>query len=167
MTLRHLRALLALGFLVLVVGADVAAQRPVPQLGAFERAPGRAGSVLHVLVEPDRGVGWRLGMAFECRSGARPVVAVFLGPFPSEPRRLQLAVRGPDGVVERFGDVFVAAPGAGFNDTYLEAPAEQRRFARAALRSGSLVSNGYNSFSNRASAAANRAVLDALAGCGL
>lgn len=167
MIFRPVRALVALLFLVLVTGVVVAAQRPVPQIRAFQRAPGPGGSVLHVLVGPDRGVGWRLGMVFECRSGARPVIAVFLGPFPADPRRLQLAVRGPDGVVERFGDVFVAAPGAGFNDTYLEASAEQRRFARAALRSGALVSNGYNSFYNRASAVNNRAVLDALARCGL
>ena len=164
-----IRASLALVVLVLVLlaGALLAAQRPAPVLRAFERVEDPRGSTLHVLVEPDRGVGWRLGMAFQCRSGRRPVVAAFLGPFPPDRRPVQLAVRTPDGRVERFGQVLVGGPETGFNDTYLEEPADQRRFARAALQSQALVSNGYNSFFNGASAEANRQVLAALAACGL
>ena len=153
---------------VLLASAVVSAlQRATPVLTAFERVPAGGGSVLHVLAEPDRGVGWRAGMAFQCRPGVRPVVAVFLGPFPPDRRPVQLAIRTPDGRVERFGGVFAAGPESGFNDTYLEAPAEQRRFARAALQYRALVSNGYNSFWNGASAPANRRVLDALVACGL
>ena len=106
-------------------------------------------------------------MGFHCGSDARAVVAVFLGPFPSDRRPVQLAVRTPDGGVERFGQVASAGPEAGFNDTYLETAADQRWFARAALQSQALVSNGYNSFWNGAPAAANRRVLDALSACGL
>ena len=153
--------------LVLLAGALLTAQRPTPVLRAFERVQAPGGSTLHVLVEPDRGVGWRLGMAFQCPTRGRPVVAAFLGPFPSDRRPVQLAVRTADGTIERFGQVLVAGPGAGFNDTYLEDPADQRRFARAALQPQVLVSNGYNSFFNRASARANRQVLAVLADCGL
>ena len=166
MVFRDRSAVILLAF-ILAAALVSASQRPTPVLTAFQRVPAAAGSVLHMLVEPDRGVGWRAGMAFQCRSGARPVVAVFLGPFPSDRRPVQLAVRTSDGRVERFGQVLVGGLEAGFNDTYLEQPADQRRFARAALQSQVLVSNGYNSFWNGASAAANRRVLDALIACGL
>ena len=106
-------------------------------------------------------------MAFQCRPGRRPVVAAFLGRFPPDRRPVQLAVRTFDGRVERFGQLLLGGRETGFNDTYLEEPAAQRRFARVALQSQALVSNGYNSFWNGASAAANRRVLDALIACGL
>ena len=106
-------------------------------------------------------------MLFQCRSRQRPVVAVFLGPFPPDRRPVQVAVRGPDGALDRFGDVYAAGPEAGFNDTFFEAPAHQRRFAQSALRSEILVTNGYNSFWNMASPAANSQVLRDLLACGL
>ena len=36
------------------------------------------------LVRPDQGVSWRLGMAFQYRAGTRPVVAVYVGLFPTD-----------------------------------------------------------------------------------
>lgn len=152
--------------LVLPAGVVSGWQRATPVLTSFERVVLADGSVLHMLAEPDRGVGWRAGMAFQCRVGARPVVAVFLGPFPPDRRPVQLAIRMPAGQVERFGDVITAGPESGFNDTILDDPGDQRRFARAALVDGALVSNGYNSFWNRAGAA-NGQVLAALTACGL
>ena len=95
------------------------------------------------------------------------MIAVFLGPFPPDRRPLQLAVRTLDGTIERFGSVFTAGPESGYNDTFLEDPDDQRRFARVALQSGSLVSNGYNSFWNRAPPQANGRILRELLACGL
>ena len=103
MLLMHRAALVLLPLLVLLAGVLPGAQRPVPVLGAFERVAGRSGSALHVLVEPDRGVGWRLGMGFQCRPGSRPVVAAFLGPFPPDRRSVQLAVRNPASTVVAVG----------------------------------------------------------------
>ena len=54
-----------------------------------------------------------------------------------------------------------------FNDIQLDDADQQRRFARAALQPQSLISNGYNSFWNAASAADNRAVFDELVACSL
>ena len=60
-----------------------------------------SGPPIHVLVEPDRGVSWRLGMAFQFCAGTRPVVAIHLGPFPTDARPTQLAVKTPSDAVER------------------------------------------------------------------
>ena len=114
-----------------------------------------------------RGVGWILGAAFVCRDSARLQVIVYLGPFPADRRPVQLAVRQPDGDVVRFGRVLVAGPQSGFHNVTLELPEQQRDFVSAALRSGSLISNGFNSFWNVASADENAAVVEGLRGCGL
>ena len=67
---------------LLLAPLSLAAQRATPVLQAFQQlADPRGGPAVHVLVEPDRGVSWRLGMAFQCRAGARPVVAIYLGPW--------------------------------------------------------------------------------------
>ena len=153
---------------LLLAPLSPAAQRATPVLQAFQQlADPRGGPAVHVLVEPDRGVSWRLGMAFQCRAGARPVIAIYLGPFPPDARPTQLAVRTPSGAVERFGRPVAAGPEYGFNDIQLADAGRQRRFARAALQPRSLISNGYNSFWNAASAADNRAVFDELVACGL
>ena len=83
------------------------------------------------------------------------------------PRPTQLAVRMPSGAVERFGRPVAAGPEYGFNDMQLEDAGEQRRFARAALQPQSLISNGYKSFWNVASAPDNRAVFGGRVACGL
>ena len=70
-------------------------------------------------------------------------------------RRALRARRADLGAVERFGRPVAAGPEYGFNDILLEDAGQQRRFARAALQPQSLISNGYNSFWNAASAADN------------
>ena len=157
-------AIISCGLLCLPA-ISLATQRTTPVLGAFEHIEDPSGSTLHILVEPDRGGGWRLGIAFQCRGRGQTLAAAFLGPFPPDRRPVQLAVRTPDGTIERFGDVLSGGPESGFNDTYIEEAADQRRFARAALQQQALVSNGYNSFWNGAPAEANRQVLAELTRC--
>ena len=60
------------GLFLLLLAAPSAAQRETPVLDAFEAVPDPSGSRLHVMVEPDRGVGWRLGMGLGCQPGERP-----------------------------------------------------------------------------------------------
>ena len=139
---------------------------PTPRLETIERIDTSAGAVW-TLREPDRGVGWFLGSAFVCRRSQRPRVIVYLGPFPPDRRPVQLVVRRPDGELVRFGRVIVAGPESGYNNVSLDAPAEQRSFVDAALRRGSLVSNGFHSFWNMASEAENAALAASLRDCGL
>ena len=68
----------------------------------------------------------------------------------------QLAVRGPDGTVERFGTVVTGGPDAGFHSPRFIDPQEAARFVRIALRPGALISNGERR---------NRTVRDAFLAC--
>lgn len=90
---------------------------------------------------------------------------VFFGGFPADRRPVQLAVRGADGTVERFGPVVTAGPESGFHSPRIVDAGEAERFANAALRPGALVSNGYRSFRNRAGEARNREVREAFLAC--
>lgn len=111
--------------------------------------------------------GIAVGLAAVCETeGPRRIEATaFFGAFPRDRRPVQLAVRIAEGTVERFGPVVSGGPEAGFHSPKIVDPAEAERFARAAFRPGSLVSNGYRSFRNRASEARNREVREALIAC--
>ena len=111
--------------------------------------------------------GIAVGLAAVCATeGPRRVdVTAFFGGFPHDRRPVQLAVRTAEGTVERFGPVVSGGREAGFHSPKIVDPAEAARFAGAAFRPGSLVSNGYRSFWNRAGEARNRAVREALLAC--
>ena len=95
----------------------------------------------------------------------RVEATAFFGGFPRDRRPVQLAVRTAQGTVHRFGPVVSGGPEAGFHSPRITDPAEAGRFADAAFRPGSLVSNGYRSFRNRAGEARNRAVREAFLAC--
>lgn len=110
--------------------------------------------------------GHYVGLAIVCKtdgSGAAEVTAYF-GSFPGERRPVQLVVRGADGAVERFGPVVAGGPQSGFHSPRITDADEAERFMRLALQPGSLISNGWRSFWNRASEAGNREVLAAFLG---
>lgn len=144
-----------------------AAQRPTPEIARVQEIKTAPGQAAWLFIEDDPSRENPLGMVLACMPGNRVEARTYLGFFPADRRPLQLAVRRPDGSVERFGPVFTAGPEAGFNDTLLNDPATVRRFTRAVLRNGSLVSNGYNSFRNRLPDPRNRELLEALRACGL
>ena len=89
-----------------------------------------------------------IGFVLTCAAGGNLHVALTFGPYPSS-GAVQLAVRSPDGSIQRFGDPLPAPSSGASHDPSLEAPADQRRFLRAALQTGALLSNGYRSFWNR------------------
>ena len=106
-----------------------------------------------------------LGVICATRGPYAIEATAFFGAFPADRRPVQLAVRGRDGTVERFGPVVTAGPESGFHSPRIVDPAEARRFADAALRPGALVSSGFRSFRNRASEARNRKVREAFIAC--
>ena len=105
---------------------------------------------------------------FNKNRAARAAIIVFLGAFPPAGTPVQLAVRSPNGRVERFGAIIHNHGGprrAGFHNPRLSNQEESRRFLDAVLESGALVSNGYNSFWNRVSPARNREVRETTRQC--
>ena len=111
--------------------------------------------------------GAYVGLAVLCATHG-PVeieVTAFFGAFPGSHRPVQLAVRGADGTVERFGAVLAAGPRAGFHSPQLRSRQDAERFVTVALQPGALISNGYRSFWNRASARRNQQVRDEFLTC--
>ena len=111
--------------------------------------------------------GHFVGLALICsKKGVKKVEAIasFLG-FPEDRRPLQLAVRGEDGTIKRFGPVISAGPESGFHSPRMVEAGEVMRFVNAALRPGALVSNGYRSFWNRVSERRNEVVREAFLAC--
>lgn len=111
--------------------------------------------------------GITVGLAAVCVTAGplRVEAAAFFGGFPRDRRPVQLAVRTAEGAVHRFGPVVSGGPEAGFHSPRITDPAEAGRFADAAFRPGSLVSNGYRSFWNRAGEVRNRTVREAFMAC--
>ena len=89
----------------------------------------------------------------------------FFGAFPGTRHPVQLAVRSPDGAVERFGAVLRGGPEAGFHSPQLRDPHDAQRFVTVALQPGALISNGYRSFWNRASEQRNQQVREEFLAC--
>ena len=111
--------------------------------------------------------GVTVGLAAICATGGpRSVEATaFFGGFPHDRRPVQLAVRTAEGTVHRFGPVVSGGPASGIHSPRITDPADVERLADAVFRPGSLVSNGYRSFRNRAGEARNRAVREAFLAC--
>ena len=108
-----------------------------------------------------------VGLAVLCahRGATELQATAFFGAFPGRHHPVQLAVREPNGTVTRFGPVVAAGPESGFHSPQIRDPHEAERFVTAALQPGALISNGYRSFWNRASAPRNRQVRDEFVAC--
>ena len=97
------------------------------------------------------GTGTFVGLAVSCvdRADEESAVSVFFGGFPQDRRSVQLAVKGVDGLVERFGPVVSGGPESGFHSPRIMDRVDMLRFVNVALRAGALVSNGHRSFWNK------------------
>ena len=164
-----LRKALVIG--VLVFGAGVAIlsgqaedRLPTPEVTGFQA------------VEVSDGIGYVMrvklgdieeyvGLSLLCRSSGKIEVRVYFGGFPNTRQPVQLAVRDAAGRVNRFGPVVRGGPEAGFHSPQITEPADVERFVNIALQAGSLVSNGYRSFWNRASVEDIRRVLEKFSSC--
>ncbi len=111
--------------------------------------------------------GFYVGLALACRpeEPAHAEATAYFGGFPEDRRPVQLAVRGAEGTVERFGRAVSGGPESGFHSPQVTDPRDLARFVSAVLRPGALVSNGYRSFWNRVSEARNAEVRAQMLGC--
>ena len=111
--------------------------------------------------------GFFVGLALICRAEdpAHAEATAYFSGFPEDRRPVQLAVRGAEGTAERFGRAVSGGPESGFHSPQVTDLQDLARFVGAALRPDALVSNGYRSFWNRASAARNAEVRGEMLGC--
>ena len=161
-----MKAVLLAAPLALALAAQAGGTVPAPEIARIDRLdiPGAAAWAMKGALG-DTGIA--IGFAAVCAmEGPHRVEATaFFGAFPADRRPVQLAVRTAQGTVHRFGPVVSGGPEAGFHSPRIADPDEAARFAGAALRPGSLVSNGFLSFRNRAGEARNRAVREAFLAC--
>ena len=160
-------ALAAGAVLVALAGPGFAARTyPTPEIDAIERIDAR-GEVAYVMRGELGDSGSHVGLALVCEVPGpdRIEVTAFFGSFLADRRRVQLAVRGAQGAAERFGPMVSGGPESGFHSPRLTDREDVRRFVAIALRPGSLISNGYRSFWNRASEARNRTVREDFLAC--
>ena len=164
---RSLTKTAPLAMAIVLSGAAQAGETfPTPEIDRIENL-GMPGAIAYAMRGELGRSGIRVGLAVLCAAeGPQRVEATaFFGGFPRDRRPVQLAVRTADGTVVHFGAVVSAGPEAGFHSPRIADPVEAKRFAKAAFRPGSLVSNGFRSFWNRAGEARNRDVREALLGC--
>ena len=139
---------------------------PTPEITRIT-ALGVKDTVAYAMRAPLGESGEVVGLAVLCaqRDAAALQATAFFGAFPGAHHPVQLAVREPNGTVTRFGPVVAAGPASGFHSPQIRDPREAKRFVTAALQPGALISNGYRSFWNRASAPRNRQVRDECVTC--
>ncbi|MDE0174767.1 MAG: hypothetical protein OYH76_16195 [Defluviicoccus sp.] len=133
------------------------AQHPTPEIQVIQEIP-IPGSVAYGMRARLGATDTYLGLTFLCTLSP-PVeieITVYFGAFPADGRPIQLAIRRSDGQILRFGPVVHAGPRSGFHSPRITDRRQAERFANAALRPGTLVSNGYRSFWNRGSRRDNR-----------
>ena len=164
--MRRASVLALVGVFALPVAGHPAPPWPTPEIGVIA-----ALDVKDTVAYAMRGTlghaGEVVGLAVLCpmHGPAEIQATAFFGAFPGAHRPVQLAVRGPDGTVERFGAVVAGGPEAGFHSPQLRDPYDAQRFVTVALQPGALISNGYRSFWNRASARRNQQVRDEFVAC--
>lgn len=139
---------------------------PTPEIGTIDELDIGAGRAWGMRAQLGNS-GFYVGMTLICRAEepADAEATVYFGGFPEDRRPVQLAVRTAEGTVERFGAVVSGGPESGFHSPQVSSLRDLARFVGAALRPGALVSNGYRSFWNRATAARNAEVRAWMLGC--
>ena len=160
MTRLRLRCLpllfLSLPLASILATSAFAAPHRTPEITTIE-GPDRSPSVARVLRAQLGTTQTYVELAFLCNADkpyASKVTAYF-GPFPTDARPVQLAVRNRHGKIERFGPTVRGTPRSGFHSPRVTQPADLRRLTEIALQPGSLISNGDTSFWNRVPANAN------------
>ncbi len=146
--------------------ADAAPPWPTPEITQIE--PLDHPHAVAYLMRAELGdTGIILGLTVLCapHEPAALQVTTLFGAFPGPQHPVQLAVRRPDGTGEGFGPVVRGGPEAGFHSPQLTTPQEVERFVTSAFQPGALISNGYRSFWNRASAQRNQQVRDEVLAC--
>ena len=138
-----------------------AAEAPIPTVGSLEAV--RDGETEVLLARVIAG-GAVVGFALSC-DGARPLMTVYLGPFPARLQALQLTTRTFVGAVTRFGEVFRADAASGFHSPRL-AGDDLDGFLQAVLEPGTLVSNGYSSYRVQLTSTERTRLMTLLEGCG-
>jgi hypothetical protein len=141
--------------------AEAQADHPTPRISLLETIT-MQGVTAYVMRANLGNTEIIIGLAATC--DPRLEVTVYFGGYPADRRPVQLAVRGADGRVHRFGPVERGGPGSGFHSPRARGP-DAARFVDAALRSGALVSNGFRSFFNDAPPSRNLEARTALLGC--
>ena len=155
-------------WLALVPAWPVLAEPPWPTPEITQIEPLDIPHAVAYLMRAELGnTGIILGLTVHCvpHDPAALQVTTLFGAFPGPQHPVQLAVRRPDGTGEGFGPVVRAGPESGFHSPQIRDPHDAERFVTAALQPGALISNGYRSFWNRASAARNRQVRDEFLAC--
>lgn len=161
-----LKTIFLAAMLALAGAADADDTFPTPEIDRIHDL-----GIPHAIAYAMRGElgrsGTYVGLAVLCATEGpgRVEATAYFGGFPRDRRSVQLAVRAADGTVKRFGPVVSAGPESGFHSPRITDHAQAERFAGAAFRPGSLVSNGFRSFWNRAGAARNREVREAFIAC--
>ena len=138
-----------------------AAEAPTPTVGNLEAV--RDGETEVLLARVTVG-GAVVGFALSC-DGERPLLTVYLGPFPPRLRALQLATRTASGAVTRFGEAFRADAASGFHSPRLVGE-DLDRFLQAVLPPGTLVSNGYSSYRVQLTSTERTRLMTFLEDCG-
>ena len=164
--MRRASLLALVGLVALPLAGHPAPPWPTPEIRVIT-ALDIKGTVAYGMRGTLGNAGEVVGLAVLCAiDGPAEIEATtFFGAFPGVHRPVQLAVRSPDGTVERFGAVLAGGPEAGFHSPQLRDPHEAERFVTVALQPGALISNGYRSFWNRASARRNQQVRDEFVAC--
>lgn len=162
-------SVLALGgllALILVGIGHTAPPWPTPEIREIT-ALGGQDTVAYAMRGALGDAGEYVGLAVFCalHGPAEIEGTAFFGAFPGAHRPVQLAAGVPDGTVEHFGPVVRAGPESGFHSPQLRDPPAAERFVAAALQPGALISNGYRSFWNRASAPRNQQVREEFLAC--
>ena len=133
------------------------ARHPTPEIEIIQEFP-IPGSVAYGMRARLGATDTYLGLTFLCTLNP-PLefeITAYFGSFPADGRPVQPAIRRSDGQILRFGPVVHAGPRSGFHSPRITDRRQAERFANAALRPDSLVSNGYRSFWNRGSRRDNR-----------
>ena len=138
-----------------------AAEAQTPTAGSLEAV--RDGETEVLLARVTVG-GAVVGFALSC-AAARPLMTVYLGPFPPRLQALQLATRTAGGAVTRFGEAFRADAASGFHSPRL-AGDDLAAFLEAVLAPGTLVSNGYRSYRVQLTSTERRRLTTFLEDCG-
>ncbi len=165
--MRHVSVLALGGLLALALACTAPApDYPTPEIREIT-ALDVPDTVAYMMRSPLGNSGEYIGLAVRCamHGPAEMEATAFFGGFPGAHHPVQLAVRRPDGTGERFGARVAGGPEAGFHSPQLRDPHDAERFVTAALQPGALISNGYRSFWNRASAPRNQQVREEFLAC--